>query len=95
MGAGELAAQHAKRVDANVIPSRERQARYLVDVARAYAQTHKDAAALRIISDAHKRAPEYVANHVMAREVVAELIERERRSVTPGLRTLAKKMGVA
>jgi hypothetical protein len=95
MGDGELAARRAKGFDANIIPSRERQARYLIDVARAYSQTRKDAAALRIVSDAHKRAPEYVANHVMAREVVAELLEREQRSITPGLRTLAKKMGVA
>jgi transcriptional regulator with XRE-family HTH domain len=95
MGDGELATRRAKGVDTNVIPSRERQARYLIDVARAYSQTRKDAAALRIVSDAHKRAPEYVANHVMAREVVAELLERERRLITPGLRTLAKKMGVA
>jgi transcriptional regulator with XRE-family HTH domain len=95
MGDGELATRRARRVDTNAIPSRERQARYLVDVARAYAQTRKDAAALGMITEAHKRAPEYVANHVMAREVVAELLERERRSVTPGLRTLAKKLGVA
>jgi len=95
MGDGELATRRAKRLDTRAIPSRERQARYLIDVARAYAQTRNDATALKIISDAHKCAPEYVVNHVMAREVVAELLERERRSVTPGLRTLAKKMGVA
>jgi hypothetical protein len=95
MGDGELAVRRTKAVDTNAIPSRERQARYLIDVARAYSQTRNDAIALRVISDAHKRAPEYVANHVMAREVVAELLERERRSVTPGLRTLAKRMGVA
>jgi hypothetical protein len=95
MGDGELAARRAKRVDMNAILSRERQARYLIDVARAYAQTRKDEVALRVISDAYKRAPEYVANHVMAREVVAQLLERERRSISPGLRTLAKKVGVA
>jgi transcriptional regulator with XRE-family HTH domain len=95
MGDGELAARRARRVDTDAIPSRERQARYLIDVGRAYAQTRTDAAALGMIAEAHKRAPEYVANHVMAREVVAQLLERERRSVTPGLRTLAKKLGVA
>jgi transcriptional regulator with XRE-family HTH domain len=95
MGDGDLAIRRSKRVDTDAIPSRERQARYLIDVARAYSQARKDAAALQIISEAHRRAPEYVANHVMAREVVAELLERERRAVTPGLRTLAKKMGIA
>jgi tetratricopeptide (TPR) repeat protein len=94
MGDGELAIRHAKRVDSHAIPSRERQARYLIDVGRAYAQTRKDAAALQVITDAYKCAPEYVANHVMAREVVAKLLERERRSITPGLRTIAKKIGV-
>ncbi len=95
MGDGNLAVRRAKRVDADAIPSRERQARYLIDVARAYSQIGKDAAALQIIIEAHKRAPEYVGNHVMGREVVAKLLERERRSITPGLRTLAKKMGIA
>jgi len=95
MGDGELAIRRARGVNANAIVSRERQARYLIDVARAYTQTRKDEAAFQVISDAYKRAPEYVANHVMAREVVAELLGRERRSITPGLRTLAKKVGVA
>jgi transcriptional regulator with XRE-family HTH domain len=95
MGDGDLAVRRSKRVDPEAIPSRERQARYLIDVARAYSQTGKDAAALQVVTEAHKRAPEYVGNHVMGREVVAELLERERRSITPGLRTLAKKMGVA
>jgi hypothetical protein len=95
MGDGDLAVRRSKRVDTEAIPSRERQARYLIDVARAYSQTGKDAAAPQVITEAHKRAPEYVGNHVMGKEVVAELLERERRSITPGLRTLAKKMGVA
>jgi len=95
MGDADLAIQRARRVDTDGIPCRERQARYLIDVARAYSQIRKDAVALQVISDAHKRAPEYVTNHVMGRDVVAELLERERRTITPGLRTLARKMGMA
>jgi transcriptional regulator with XRE-family HTH domain len=95
LGDGVLALRRVKQIDTDLIPSRERQARYLIDVARAYSQTGHDPSALRAIADAHKRAPEYVGNHVMGREVVGELLERERRSITPGLRTLAKKMGVA
>jgi transcriptional regulator with XRE-family HTH domain len=95
LGDGDEAARRVNRIEVDAIPTRERQARYLIDVARAYAQNKRDPAALHVISDAHKRAPEYVLNHVMAREVVAELLERERRSITPGLRTLAKKMGIA
>jgi transcriptional regulator with XRE-family HTH domain len=95
LGAGDLALRRAKQIDTDLIPCRERQARYLIDVARAYSQTGQDPYALRAVTDAHKRAPEYVGNHVMGREVVSELLERERRSIAPGLRTLAKKMGVA
>ena len=95
MGQGAIALQRTRQVNVDGIPSRERQARYLIDVARAYSQVGKDAAALQVISDAHKRAPEYVINQPMAREVVTALLERERRTVTPGLRTIAKKMGVA
>jgi len=95
LGDGDAAAQRVNRIEVDAIPTRERQARYLIDVARAYAQNRRDPAAFQVMTDAHKRAPEYVLNHVMAREVVSELLERERRSITPGLRTLAKKMGVA
>lgn len=56
-------------------------------------QTANDGAATRVLEDAQKRAPEYVSNHLMAREAVVTLLERERKSLTPGLRTLAKKMG--
>jgi hypothetical protein len=94
MGHGSKAIERARNINVDSIPVRERQARYLIDVARAYIQTNNDAAACRVIQNAHKRAPEYASGHVMAREIVSILLGRERRTITPGLRTLAKKMGI-
>lgn len=72
----------------------ERQARYQIDLARAYTQAGDNQAAYKAITRAYRHAPEYVRNHVMSREVVSWLIDRERRASMTGLRTLAKRMGV-
>jgi hypothetical protein len=73
------------------IPTKERRARYLIDVARGYAQDTRDEAALRMLTEADKLAPEYVHHHVMARELVTQMIERS-RALPDGLRRLAQRM---
>ena len=94
LGRGRAALEKVREIDVDSIPARERQARYLIDVARANMQESHDGAALRILQDAYSRAPEYVSHHVMVREAIVTLLGRERKSSTPGLRTLAKKTGV-
>jgi len=75
------------------IPTKERRARYLIDVARGYAQDTRDEAALRMLIEADKLAPEYVRHHVMARELVAQMVERS-RALPDGLRRLAQRMSL-
>jgi transcriptional regulator with XRE-family HTH domain len=93
LGQGERALAVSKRFNPRDIPSPERRARYLIDLARAYGQIGKDVAATRVLTEADGLAPVYVRNHVMSRELVSVLMERS-RSVPGALRVLARKVSV-
>jgi transcriptional regulator with XRE-family HTH domain len=90
--AGE-ALRRAASVDASRL-SVERRGRFLLDVARAYAQRRKTAEAVRAIEEAEALTPEQVRSHPMVREMVRDLLRGERRRVNPELRRLAERVGV-
>jgi tetratricopeptide (TPR) repeat protein len=90
--AGE-ALRRAAPVDASRL-SVERRGRFLLDVARAYAQRRKTAEAVRAIEEAEALTPEQVRSHPMVREMVRDLLRGERRRVNPELRRLAERVGV-
>lgn len=71
----------------------ERQARYLMDVARAHANRRRDEDAVCTFLEAEEIAPEEVRTHRVTQSVVGELLRRERRSRTPALRPLAARCG--
>ena len=90
--AGE-ALRRAAAIDASQL-STERRARFLIDVARAYAQRRKAAETVRTLEEAEALTPEQVRSHPMVREAVRDLLRGERRSVNPALRALAQRVGV-
>jgi transcriptional regulator with XRE-family HTH domain len=90
--AGE-ALRRAASVDASRL-SVERRGRFLLDVARAYAQRRKTVEAVHAIEEAEALAPEQVRSHPMVREMVRDLLRGERRRVNPELRRLAERVGV-
>jgi transcriptional regulator with XRE-family HTH domain len=90
--AGE-ALRRAAPVDASRL-SVERRGRFLLDVARAYAQRRKTVEAVRAIEEAEALTPEQVRSHPMVREMVRDLLRGERRRVNPELRRLAERVGV-
>jgi transcriptional regulator with XRE-family HTH domain len=90
--AGE-ALRRAAPVDASRL-SVERRGRFLLDMARAYAQRRKTAEAVRTIEEAEALTPEQVRSHPMVREMVRDLLRGERRRVNPELRRLAERVGV-
>ena len=96
LGDPATALQHAEQVRPHHLPSgyEERAGRYLIDVARAYTARHRDDDALGALLDAEETAPEEIRTHRLARAVVADLLGRERRSRTRGLRALASRCGV-
>jgi transcriptional regulator with XRE-family HTH domain len=89
--AGE-ALRRAAAIDASGL-SAKRRARFLLDVARAYAQRRKAADTVRTLEEAEAVAPEQVRSHPMVREMLRDLLRGERRSVNPSLRALAQRVG--
>ncbi|WP_067825538.1 helix-turn-helix domain-containing protein [Nocardia inohanensis] len=90
--AGE-ALDTAGTVDASVL-SPERQARFLVDVARAHAQRRQAGEALDALLTAERLTPELVHNDHRAREVVRDLLQFAGRRPADELRDLAGRAAV-
>lgn len=73
---------------------RSRRAQVHIDTAWAYAQHRDDAAVVINLMEAERVAPQALRYNVIVREMLRELLKRERRSATPGLRTLAHRAKV-
>ena len=65
-----------------------------LDLARAYAMTRKDAAAVNLLLAAERLSPQPVRYDPATRDVLTELLRREHRPSTPELRPLARRAGV-
>ncbi len=74
------------------LPSRERQAQGWTISALSYGLARQDRAALRALEQSASIAREHVSNAPMARALVVDLMERERRG--SGVRMMAARMGV-
>jgi hypothetical protein len=71
-----------------------RRAQILLDLARAYGQQHKDAAAVNTLLRAEQVSPELVRYDQRTNQLLTELMRREHRVSTPELRGLARRAGV-
>ena len=65
-----------------------------LDLARAYAMSRKDAAAVNLLLAAERLSPQLVRYDRATRDVLTELLRREHRPSTPELRPLAHRAGV-
>jgi transcriptional regulator with XRE-family HTH domain len=65
-----------------------------LDLARAYAMSRKDAAAVNLLLAAERLSPQLVRCDETTRDVLTELLRREHRPSTPELRPLAHRAGV-
>jgi tetratricopeptide (TPR) repeat protein len=82
LGNAAEAMEHIPAVNLNRMPSQlsERRSRFLIDVARSYAQLGEDTAALDALLQAETIAPEELRNHRLTHHVLRDLLSRERRS---------------
>lgn len=71
--------------------SPERRARFLIDVARAYAQRRRPSEALHTLQEAEGLAPQQVRDHRLVRELVRDLLQG---SSDPELLAFAKRVKV-
>jgi transcriptional regulator with XRE-family HTH domain len=96
LGDAEAAIHYAVQIDTSNLPEslRSRQAQIHLDAAWAYSQHKDDPAVVINLMETERVAPQILRYNVVAREIIRELLKRERRSATPGLRALAARAGV-
>jgi transcriptional regulator with XRE-family HTH domain len=96
LGDAGTAVHRAGAVDVTGLPPQllERRSTLLIDTARAHAQRRQDAMAVGAMLHAERIAPEEVRHNRQSRELLAELLGRERRAATPELRALAARAGL-
>jgi hypothetical protein len=82
----------ARAIDASGL-SPERQARLLVDVARAHAQRRHAGEALTTLLDAERLAPEHVRSHHLAKATITDLLDHFGRRPPSELIDLARRSG--
>lgn len=85
----------ADDIDPDIMPSKERQARLWVEVARGHLQRGDRTAALHVMKLAYDIAAETVAYTPSARAVAADLWRKAPRALRREAGELAEKVGVA
>lgn len=85
-----------ERLDVTAMPDglHGRQGQYHLDSAWAHGKRKRDAEAVIHLLEAGRIAPELLGTSRTARQVLEELMGRERRHAVPGLRGLAGRVGV-
>jgi transcriptional regulator with XRE-family HTH domain len=96
LGEGGLAVEVAAGLDEAGIRMlrRERKATYLIDIARGYSQWGKRDEALGKLLEAEALAPREINCRPVARNTIANLVERSRGKVPAALQALAERSGV-
>ncbi|MGH8931990.1 MAG: helix-turn-helix domain-containing protein, partial [Egibacteraceae bacterium] len=92
LGDAGTALAHARTLPLAAIPTTERQARLLVDVALAYAQWDKPDRAYRTLLAAERIAPGEVRTRNAARRLVTDLMASPRQAAMPGVAALATRV---
>lgn len=90
LGDAGQAIEHARRIDAAALPTTERQARYWIDVARAFDQWSKPDRCYRALLAAEQAAPQEVRRDSV-RTLAAGLVRHDR--TLPGVRAFARRVG--
>lgn len=96
LGDPAAALEAAAEVDIDALPAGllSRRAQVNLDLAWAQAQRRRDAEATLNLLAAEKAAPEAVAQNVMAREIMREMLARAKRGNGNALQALAARAGV-
>lgn len=97
IGDARTAVETGEELDVSALPAGliGRRTQVYLELARAYTQRRQDAAAVHTLLDAERIAPQLVHCHTGTVSVLTELLRREHRPSTPGLRPLARRVGVA
>jgi len=90
----ELALDLARTMPADAAMPTATRARFLADVAYAQMALGRDTEAVGTLLKIEREAPTFLRYQPYPRSIVRELLERERRAITPRLRGLATRLGI-
>jgi transcriptional regulator with XRE-family HTH domain len=88
------ALQAAERIDPAALPSRTRQSRYLVEVARAHHRQGDRVASVHLMRKAREISFDTFAFSLFARSMVAEMLPKPPATVADDVRDLARTLGL-
>ncbi len=93
LGDAGQAIELSKEIDPSAL-SPERQARYLIDLASAYAMRRQIGDALHCLMEAESLTPEQTRTHPLARSVARDLLQLSGGRVRPELRELSESFAI-
>ena len=94
LGRADDVVEYASRLHIDDVPSVERRARVLIDTARGFVQRGEDEAAILVLLDAEKTSADEVGHSGLVREMLRELIHRDRARARAHVRALASRIGL-
>lgn len=96
LGNGHDAVRRAAYVDVDRLPAslNERRGQFFIDLAKGHVLLGSDGVATETLLQAEQTAPEEVRLNPTTHNLVHTMLERERLSATPGLRGLARRIGI-
>ncbi len=94
LGQAKKATDASERLDVATLPSVERRARYLLDVARGFVGQREDVAAFHVLSAAERESAEELQYSILAAELVRELLSRSHGAIRRDVQDMARRIGV-
>lgn len=97
LGDARQANAYGATIDTDRLPTAliGRRSQVHLDLSRAAADAHDDSLAALHLLEAERVAAQTVSRNANAQVLIGDLLTRERRNATPGLRALATRAGVA
>lgn len=96
LGNGHDAVRRGEQVDVELLPPslNERRGQFLIDLTQGHVLLGSDGLATETLLRAEQIAPEEVRFNPTTHSLVRMMLDRERLSATPGLRGLARRIGI-
>ncbi|MGC9665968.1 helix-turn-helix domain-containing protein [Planosporangium sp. 12N6] len=94
LGHADAVVDYASRLDIDNVPSVERRAAALINTARGFVRRGEDEAAALVLLDAEQVSQDEVHDSTLVRELLRELLHRDRARARTHVRGLAQRCGL-
>ncbi|GAB3768550.1 helix-turn-helix transcriptional regulator [Microlunatus parietis] len=94
LGHADAVVEYASRLDIDQVPSVERRSAALINTARGFVRRGEDEAAALVLLDAERISAEEVRDSTLVRELLRELLHRDRARARSHVRGLAQRAGL-